>query len=548
MSVIHPEPGLRVGDRYVLTDRIAGGGMGEVWRARDDVLGREVAVKLLRREYADDEQFLTRFRAEARHAASLGHAGIASVYDYGEVQGVAYLVMELVDGEPLSARISREGALPAAVAVPLVQQAAAGLQAAHDNGLVHRDIKPANLLIAADDVVKITDFGIARAGDQIPLTRTGEVMGTAQYLSPEQALGRGATPASDVYALGVVAYETLSGRRPFDGDSMVATALSQVNDTPEPLPADVPLPVARVVLQAMAKDPADRPASAAAFGAALGAALAQSATPGSDATQAMSPAEAALLAGLPAAAGAAAATSVLPSVGPVDAPPLTTTPTTPPATPERRNRRALLWGVLAILLVVALVALALSQLGPEAPTGAGSPSTSAASSPASATSSEPTSDSPTTPSETSTTSSPSTITLNPADYVGRDEKSVKDDLKALGLKTKSDKVSDSADKGTVLSLSPTQDLQPGDTVTLRVSDGKGGDTGTASPTPSPTPTSTATAGAGNAGNSTPRSTTTPTSTNNSGATTTAGPTNAAGSPTGQARAADRGPAAGRAGR
>ncbi|WP_460461122.1 serine/threonine-protein kinase, partial [Angustibacter peucedani] len=304
MSAVHPEPGLRLGDRYVLTERIAGGGMGEVWRALDDVLGREVAVKLLRREYADDEAFLTRFRAEARHAASLSHPGIASVYDYGEVEGVAYLVMELVDGEPLSARLAREGALPAAVAVPLLQQAAAALQAAHDGGLVHRDVKPANLLLTADDQVKITDFGIARAGDQAPITRTGEVMGTAQYLSPEQALGQAATPSSDVYALGVVAYEALAGRRPFDADSMVATAMAQVNDAPAPLPPQVPAPVAAVVMMALEKDAARRPASAAALGAAFGEALAgiaptgvpAAAAPAADATQALSPADAALLA------------------------------------------------------------------------------------------------------------------------------------------------------------------------------------------------------------------------------------------------------------
>lgn len=269
MSVTRPEPGLRVGGRYVLTDHVADGGMGEVWKADDDVLGREVAVKLLRREYAADESFLARFRGEARHAASLTHAGIAQVYDYGEVDRVAYLVMELVPGEPLSARLARDGALTAAEAIPLLQQTADALEAAHRTGLVHRDVKPGNLLITPQGRVKITDFGIARAGDQVPLTRTGEVMGTAQYLSPEQAMGQTATPASDVYALGIVAFEALSGRRPFDAETPVATALAQVNRPPPPLPDTVPPAVTAVVLAALAKEPADRPPSAAALGQAL---------------------------------------------------------------------------------------------------------------------------------------------------------------------------------------------------------------------------------------------------------------------------------------
>ena len=283
MTPLHPAPGLRVGDRYELTSRIAGGGMGEVWAARDDVLGREVAVKVLRGEHADDPAYLARFRTEARHAASLSHPGIASVYDYGEVDGVSYLVMELVPGEPLSARLTREGALPTAVAVPLLQQAATALQAAHTVGLVHRDVKPANLLITPEQQVKITDFGIARLGGDDPVTRTGEVMGTAQYLSPEQAVGRPATSASDVYSLGVVAYEMLAGRRPFEAESPVAIAMAHVSREPDPLPVTVPAPLAAVVLAALAKDPADRPPSAADLGDALGRAL--RGDPGAAATQ-----------------------------------------------------------------------------------------------------------------------------------------------------------------------------------------------------------------------------------------------------------------------
>jgi serine/threonine-protein kinase len=258
MSPLIPAVGIVVGNRYELTSRVAGGGMGEVWAARDQVLGRTVAVKLLRAQHADEPTFLHRFRTEARHAASLSHPGIASVYDYGEDDGAAYLVMELVPGEALSTRLQREGALAPAVAVPLLQQSAAALQAAHSAGLVHRDVKPANLLITPDDHVKITDFGIARLGDDAGITRTGEVMGTAQYLSPEQALGQSATPASDVYSLGVVAYEMLAGRRPFDADTSVAIAMAHVQRAPEPLPAAVPPAIAAVVLQALSKDPAQR--------------------------------------------------------------------------------------------------------------------------------------------------------------------------------------------------------------------------------------------------------------------------------------------------
>jgi eukaryotic-like serine/threonine-protein kinase len=273
MSLLRPEVGLRVGDRYQLTERIAGGGMGEVWVARDEVLGRQVAVKILRREFADDIGFIQRFRAEARHAASLSYPGIASVFDYGEENSSAYLVMELVRGEPLSQRLAHEGALPAAVTVPLVQEIAHALQAAHAAGVVHRDVKPANLLMTSDGHVKVTDFGIARAGGQAALTRTGEVMGTAQYLSPEQALGRPATAASDVYSLAVVAYEALSGVRPFEADTAIAVAMAHVNRMPEPLPAIVEPAVAAVVMRALAKDPALRPASADQFADQLGAAL-----------------------------------------------------------------------------------------------------------------------------------------------------------------------------------------------------------------------------------------------------------------------------------
>src|SRR3712207_6395965 len=188
-------PDLVLHDRYRLVARIATGGMGEVWRAEDTLLGRPVAVKVLKSEYADDQDFLERFRAEARHTASLSHPGIANVYDYGEVEAApvggrpaatAYLVMELVDGEPLSTILAREGRLEPARAMDIIGQTAIALQAAHDAGVIHRDVKPGNLLVRPDGVVKVTDFGIARAADAVPLTQTGTVLGTAYYLSPEQ--------------------------------------------------------------------------------------------------------------------------------------------------------------------------------------------------------------------------------------------------------------------------------------------------------------------------------------------------------------------------
>lgn len=259
-------PDLRLGERYALISLVAAGGMGEVWRARDELLGRTVAVKVLRPGFSAEEDVLRRFRDEARHAAALSHPGIAGVFDYGESGDLAYLVMELVDGEPLSTLLRREAPLAPARALEIAGQAAFALQAAHDAGVVHRDVKPANILIRADDVVKLTDFGIARAMDAASITRTGAVLGTAAYLSPEQASGRPATPASDIYSLGLVAYECLAGRRAFDAETPVALALAQINEPPPLLSAVLPQPMRDLVGRALAKDPADRWPSAGEFG------------------------------------------------------------------------------------------------------------------------------------------------------------------------------------------------------------------------------------------------------------------------------------------
>jgi serine/threonine protein kinase len=265
-----------LGGRYRLSGRIAVGGMGEVWRGTDELLARPVAVKLLSAAHANDEAFRARFRAEARYAASLSHPGIAQVFDYGETSddetgpselpsGGAYLVMELVPGEPLSAVISRHERLSPAATLGIVGQAADALAAAHEAGIVHRDIKPGNLLVTADGTTKITDFGIARAlwaSQASHLTQTGMVMGTASYVSPEQATGGTITSASDLYSLGVVAYECLTGHPPFFAETPVAIAVAHMHRPVPPLPPDVPAPIAELVLAMLAKQPEDRPESA----------------------------------------------------------------------------------------------------------------------------------------------------------------------------------------------------------------------------------------------------------------------------------------------
>jgi len=251
-----------LGGRYRPLGRIASGGMGEVWRAKDELLGREVAVKLLRPHVAEDPAFRLRFRSEARIAAGLSDPGIAQVFDYGESEGVAYLVMELVPGQSLAGILARDGALSSEITLDVVRQTAMGLHAAHRAGIIHRDIKPGNLLVTEAGVIKITDFGIARALEAVPVTQTGVLMGTAQYVSPEQASGEPLTPATDIYSLGVVAYECLAGRPPFRADTQVAIALMHIGEPPPPLPPSVPPAVRELVMACLAKDPLRRPAGA----------------------------------------------------------------------------------------------------------------------------------------------------------------------------------------------------------------------------------------------------------------------------------------------
>ncbi|CAB4605727.1 MAG: protein kinase [Actinobacteria bacterium] len=257
-----PEEGQLYGERYRLISRIAIGGMGEVWKAHDPIILRDVAIKILKPEYMGDPGFLERFRTEAKHAARVNHEGIANVYDYGEDSGSAFLVMELVPGDSLAKILEDRKVLPATEVLDIVAQTARALYSAHQDGLVHRDVKPGNLLITPDGQVKITDFGIARVADQVSLTATGQVMGTVQYLAPEQATGKSATPSTDIYSLGIVAYEALAGNRPFTGDNQMMIAMSQIRDIPPPLPEDIDPAVSELIMDCLAKKASMRPATA----------------------------------------------------------------------------------------------------------------------------------------------------------------------------------------------------------------------------------------------------------------------------------------------
>lgn len=453
---MRPQPDAVLGGRYRLLDRIAVGGMGEVWRARDDVLGREVAVKVLKEEYTGDPGFVERFRAEARHSAALTHPNIAGTYDYGEEEHSTYLVMELVPGEPMSDLLAREGPLAPRRALDLLAQAARGLSAAHAVGVVHRDVKPGNLLVTPDGQVKVTDFGIARAVDAAPLTATGQVMGTAQYLAPEQASGGPSTPASDVYALGVVAYEALTGSRPFDGGSQVAVALQHVNDPPPPLPDDVPAGVRELVERSLAKDPADRPADAGEFAEAAEALAAGTDLPAQPVTTPPTPPTAPLPASGSGVGDGAAAT------------PLTTRPP-----------RGLTWPLVALVALVGFVVTGALVTGANEDTGAVVPGDTPVATTGTPTGPAPSEPPVTTPPPTEApadedpepaTSGPSGLEISADELVGQDFETVKATLEGLGLKVeRRDEKDTDAQKGTVVAVSEGT-FAAGDTVTVVVAD------------------------------------------------------------------------------
>jgi serine/threonine-protein kinase len=251
--------------RYQVERRLGSGGMATVYCAEDQSLGRRVAIKILNDRHAHDEQFIERFRREAKHAASLSHPNIVSIYDRGEAQGTYYIAMEFLDGRSLKELIVSRGPAPIPVAIDYARQTLAALRFAHRNGIVHRDIKPHNVLVDSEGRIKVTDFGIARAGAASQMTEVGSIVGTAQYLSPEQARGTAVDQRSDIYSLGIVLYELLTGTVPFTGDTPVEIAMKHISETP-PVPsakrAEVPHDLDLVVTRALAKDPADRYQSA----------------------------------------------------------------------------------------------------------------------------------------------------------------------------------------------------------------------------------------------------------------------------------------------
>src|SRR6476659_7134872 len=295
------EIGQVLGGRYRLIELLGSGGMATIYRATDTGLGRDVALKLLRPEYLRDPDFSARFRQEAQSAASLSHPNIVTVYDYGEDPSGPYIVMELIDGEDLTDILRRSGPLPPRQAARIAAGVARALAAAHGRGLVHRDVKPGNVLIGRDGQVKVVDFGIARAIAEAQVTLPGTTLGSVHYFSPEQARGEPATAASDIYSLGIVLFEMLTGSRPWEGDSAASVALARLSGPiPDPMTVrpSVPPDLAAITRRALALDPRDRWASASVLADALEATLA----PGGSA----------------AAAGAAAAVAGAAAAGPAD--------------------------------------------------------------------------------------------------------------------------------------------------------------------------------------------------------------------------------------
>ena len=270
-----PSSDVVLGGRYRLIEQLASGGMGTVWAAEDETLGRRVAVKVLNDGLADDPRFIERFRREARAAAGLSHPNLAGVFDYGDDGSRPYIVMELVLGETVAERLERSGPLPPAEAAAIAADVADALAVAHEAGVVHRDVKPANVMLPSRGQVKVMDFGIASSSMSTNLTATGIVVGTARYLSPEQARGERATPASDLYAIGILLYEMLTGAPPFDHETPVATAMAHVSEDPRPVAEarpGVPAGLAALVDRCLQKDPAARPPTAEALAEELRAA------------------------------------------------------------------------------------------------------------------------------------------------------------------------------------------------------------------------------------------------------------------------------------
>ena len=367
-----PRVGVTLSGRYRLQRLIATGGMGQVWEATDSRLGRRVAVKVLKQEFSSDPEFLERFRAEARTVAMLNHPGIAAVHDYGETDmdgegRTAYLVMELINGEPLNSVIKRTGRLSLRHALDMLEQTGRALQVAHAAGLVHRDVKPGNILITPTGQVKLTDFGIAKAVDAAPVTQTGMVMGTAQYIAPEQALGEDATAASDVYSLGVVGYGADSGKRPFTGDGALTVAMKHIKETPAPLPADLPPNVRELIEITLVKNPGMRYRTGGQFADAVAAVRSGRRPPRPNAAPTIkaTPSAIPVTAAKRAPAEVRSAPAVRPTARPTARPRPSTAHRPPP--PARRTfssgQRALLWaaGVLGALAIISAILIVLAD-------------------------------------------------------------------------------------------------------------------------------------------------------------------------------------------
>lgn len=335
------EPGELIGDRYELGRQLGAGGMARVYLGHDRLLDRQVAVKVLSEPYASDPQFVERFRREASAAAGLNHPNIVAVYDRGEADGSYYIVMEYLKGPDLKQVIRARAPLPPLEAIDDAQQILAALGAAHKRDVVHRDVKPQNVLVAEDGHLKVTDFGIARAGAESDMTEAGSVIGTAQYLSPEQARGDDVTAASDCYAVGIVLYEMLTGRVPFDGGPPVAVAMKQISDepvSPRIVEPSVPRELEAVVLRALAKRPSERYRTAEEMSRAL--AEARGILDGTGGTTRVIP-----------AAGDTGRTRVMP--------PSRVGPPPPPEAPGGRRRWPLIVGIAVLVLAVAVGAFAL---------------------------------------------------------------------------------------------------------------------------------------------------------------------------------------------
>ncbi|GAA3530943.1 Stk1 family PASTA domain-containing Ser/Thr kinase [Aeromicrobium panaciterrae] len=479
-----------LGDRYRLDTLIGGGGMGEVWRSHDELLDRDVAVKVIRENLADDESVRTRLRTEAHLAGSLHHQNIVDVYDYGEHedesgQTTPYLVMPLIDGVSLAAMLKSRVALPVGETMSIVTEMAQALAAAHEAGIVHRDLKPGNVMITPSGRVMILDFGIARSLDAEPLTQTGALLGTADYLSPEQAAGKQATYASDLYALGIVAFTCLTGTPPFHRETDIATALAHIQAPPPELPAEIQSSgIGPMIGSLLAKDPAQRPSASevAAIAGALATTvptdLGRATAP--DATQ---PGAAATTAGGAETAGAATTTTLAGA-------------TIAEATPGRRGSRrtVLISSAVLALAAVVLAFMYVSRGDIEVPDVRKMTSVEAASTLAAKGLKVKTHDVDAagykagvvvtqSPDPGSRVDEGTVVDLGvatglvaiPQDLLGTSYDDAAKILEALGLQPERDEQTSSKPAGTVIAVDPSTHARPGATVILTVARPGGGD-------------------------------------------------------------------------